>query len=350
MSFMSFTLYPDGAFMLCESLSEFDANASDADAGVNVIPPQEQQKIVSDCCNGDIVASTLNKLGDVYDNIVHPIMSMDLVSYDNTELAEKAQMIGDTATNLADRLRKLCVEMKTLEELIGIHNGDMSDFMYGDLKANLAFFIKNMSRLNRLGYGNASYHSTHHPAFTAWDVGRFARTILENFEAFRNNIIDMDIYASMAGNGEMKLSFESILDMLDTMFHNPERRIRQEHTLIDSIDINTLVRYELSNADRAVRADTDYGCGYCAIMNKLSVILRTIKQRVYDIQVDMLDKTGTPSDSINRSLYEMGTMLTNIFIVTTVVLISSAYNVNGYIAKRDAITSYVRDAMAAMKR
>lgn len=348
MSFMSFTLYPGGAFMMCESLSEFDANASDADTVVNTIPPQEQQKMISDCCDGDIVVSTLNALGDTYDNIVRPIMSMELVSYDYKEFAEKAQTIGNAATNLTDRLRKLCVEMKTIEELFSVRCGGSVDFMYGDLKTNLAFFIKNMSRLKQLGYGNTSYNNIHHPAFAMWATNRFARTMLANFEAFHNNIIDMDIYASMSGDSTMKTSFESILDMMNTMFHNPERRIRQEQVCVDIIDIGHLIQYDLGNDDRPVRADSSE-CEYRTIINRLSAVLRTIKQRVYNIQVDMLDKTGTPSDEINKSLYEMCTMLTNIFIVTTVVLISYAYTINGYIAKRDAIASYVRSAMSALK-
>ena len=54
---------------------------------------------------------------------------------------------------------------------------------------------------------------------------------LNNPDLIKKNIIDLDMVSQLTSNDNpMVTLFSTVTDMLNTMFANPERRVRQEQT------------------------------------------------------------------------------------------------------------------------
>lgn len=345
MSFMDFTLVPGGAFMMCESISEFDSNVPEPlPAAASDASPEEVVKVVAaEAEKTNYIASVLNDLDSVYNQLILPLVNYPLDRTDNEGATETAEMISNTASSMVERINKICLPIRVMQSMT---DNASREFIYGPIRDCLGMILKNMDRLKREGYNNHSYTYTSHPAFSYYDCSRLVGMCLNNPDLIKKNIIDLDMISQLTSNDNpMVTLFSTVTDMLNTMFANPERRVRQEQTYTNTENLESIIKYDLSSPyDNRSVAPEDSLNPYCGLSKGLSCMLRKVKQKCYDLQVDMVEQESS-MDVHHRAecLHRCAISVLNMFVLSTILLISSAYQIDCIMQRRSGIENWMNN-------
>lgn len=354
MSFMSFTLYPGGSFMMCESISEFDPNVEPDEQSAQPVVAGEMYKSPEACItnryDGDYLNSLLLQLKSIYATDVSYLLNLNMETYDEGMVAALLENIGNATNRIATNLRSIAVEARTMYNMVH-NNQTRTDYIYGPIKNNLGMFVKNMQKISRLGYDSMYYTVTEHPTFR-YASQRLVLTIIENPELI-SGVIDTHTLDSLIDSSvsEFDKYFESTVDMMDVFLgDDPSRRVRQERQDHRSFYISDFIQYNLSDGmSHNIASDNAGSDGFCKFMGYLSTTLRHIKRKVYDMQTELLDDNQRLFKHLNEDVYELAKASVNMFILSMIFLVSIGYDVNQEISTHIAIENYVNEVQRALR-
>lgn len=338
MSFMDYTLVPGGSFVMCETISEFDENVP-APVPVNdATPPEEAKKVVETLQNKHWVSSVLNDLKEIYGPLIMPLINLPLDRTSDEDVVSAADMISSTATSVVEQLIPLLMKVQMSRKMC-LQNSE--EFTYAPVREVLGIVIENKQQLIKDGYGNISFSYTTHPAFESWGANRIIKMLLKNPELIKHNVIDMNTITEISDCKPMFDLFDSIPDMFDTMFNNPERRARQEMFITDGESLDTIIKYRLGDApvmDPNCPHDED---PFCMLTRGLSKMLRKVKQKCYGLYCDASERECEMTiEQRNKCLYHCGALVVNMFVISAIALISHAYLIQRCMDKQQCIQNW----------
>ena len=314
MSFMDYTLVPGGSFVMCETISEFDENVP-APASVNDATPPE-----------------------IYGPLIMPLINLPLDRTSDEDVVSAADMISNTATSVVEQLIPLLMKIQMSRRMC-LQNSE--EFTYAPVREVLGIVIENKQQLIKDGYGNIGFSYTTHPAFESWGANRIINMMLKNPELIKHNVIDMNMIAEVSDCKPMFDLFDSIPDMFDTMFNNPERRARQEMFLTDSESLDTIIKYRLGEAPIEAPNCSHEEDPFCMLTRGLSKMLRKVKQKCYGLYCDASERECEMTvEQRNKCLYHCGALVVNMFVISAIALISHAYLVQRCMDKQQCIQNW----------
>lgn len=350
MSFMSFTKYPHGAFMMCESLSEMDPNMPKDPSPVDNVPP-EQATIVADAiikkdCTGDYLVEHMLSMGRMYHEKLEPLMKAPLYIESVEERKRFADHVADLATEVGDFLRGMIVEANTKAETVGNRNYIMSA-----VKSNAGIIIKNLDKIQREGYHSIRYMMIEHPVFHTWATRDLVISMTNALKMFKDHVYQIQTLKPIIA-GEMydtiTNSFTDTFDMLSVLFDNCDRRQRQEQIMTHTSDIRYVIKELMHDGDknRPVSCeDYIYHPEFTAtLLCRIAHMVQNVRQSMYDLSVSCIDDEN--EESIikwhQKMYYHACTCIVNTFIVSTLYIADLSYAIQNNISKKEAYDAAVK--------
>lgn len=358
MSFLDFTLIPGGAFMMCESISEFDANAPvkvsdpvDAAAVDSAEPPVMEDNIVARlrkrvaAGDSDMVFRVLTDLGEIFDGAIAPMINRDLQATEPKAVSAIASEINTDAEVVATALMQVINMLRPYCHLIDCGSA-RNAVVYAPIRDNLGLLIKHQQQLERDGFGKQTIYHTFHPAFEGWAIRQIVNTVLSAPDLIKHELFSIDTISKLnSSDFSMCTMFSDVMDMLNTMLHpdsNAERRIRQENCNSYTYSLKDIIKWNIpqdANCEiKQLGGDANTIC--CGLTNMISKMLRKVKQKCYDLQVDALDGTYT-MQTANECLYHCSVTVFNVFVVCTIWMIATAYEAQSIQMEKKTINNWI---------
>lgn len=344
MSFMNFTLYPDGgAFMLCESLSEFDPNVEDQKmSDVEALPNDELQKqFVADTkgCQ-DFVELLLRQMKDTYNNTVVPLSNLQLSEQLDSDIASNAEMIRTAATTIAD-----CIQLSsaTIHALQWYMNSDRAiDTTMSGLDQIAGIYMKRKADIIRDGYDSVKVVSRGHPFFSYSSI-QVAKKLMDMKDVLKSGILLSNQIDVINSDSSFQTYFTSITDMLDAVFNHYDKLVRQENTHVHTCTISDYFKYK---SDHPICDQSPCnGPEECNFMKFLSHVVRKTKQKMYQIQCELADRESGDIMYYNKCMYHSASMLYNIFALGVMMLLPMAYDINNFISEKESVDQHVEEIL-----
>lgn len=363
MSFLDYTLVPGGTFVMCESISEFDANApvevetvpeADSAPEPEVIPEPEtitdrlRKKVAADQSE-NMVLRILTDLNELYNGCVVNMINRDLSVSSPEDIAAVSSQINDDAEVITSVLIKMLQRLRAFG-LVGCESSMRRAIVYAPIRDNLGFLIKNAAALERNGYGSVTVHRTTHPAFSQYDVQYIVNAAVNAPDLLEHELLTLSTFSQLTSSeNPICTMFSDIMDLFNTMLTNYERRIRQEQTNSYTYQLNAIIKWEIPMdhdcAPCKENNESGYTAVYAKLINQISKIQRRVKLACYDIQVDILDHNDSSITVINKELYKCSVQLFNIFAITAIFLIACAYDAQCILDEKSTIKNWISDIL-----
>ena len=234
MSFMNFTLYPNGgAFMMCESISEFDPNmTTQAEREIEQMEPAEIAQAVQERVPMDVTYDTVIALArDCYEKYIIPLYNMDLVPGATADITQAAESISQAASEVGETIRRLIVQIQMVASY-----ACCDKYIGESLKSIAGILIKNKSNVIRQGYDHFQANRTEHPVFT-YNADALVAKCLEFHDLMKDGILTGETICSLGDYDGTKFGrcFSDIIDMLDRL----SLELIETHRLVDSLECTT---------------------------------------------------------------------------------------------------------------
>ena len=366
MSFLDFTLIPGGSFVMCESISEFDVNAP-----VEVVPPVEADEAPADAATAapvmednvaarlrkkvaagecDVVLKTLQDLGEVFDGAIVPMVNRNLEATSPEQIASVAAELDSDAEVVSAALIQILNYLRTYCQLLD--NGAVRNaVVYAPIRDNLGFLIRNQQQLERDGFGKQTIYHTFHPAFESYAIRQMVNTALNAPDLIKHELLTLDTFSKLnSSDCGMCSMFSDIMDMMNTMLHTEagaERRIRQENCNSYTYTLKEIIKWNIpmdtSNEIKQLGVG-DHGTTCCNLTNMISKMLRKVKQKCYNLQVDALDGEYTIK-SANECLYRCSVSIFNVFTICTMWMIACAYEAQSVQVEKKAVNEWIHSIL-----
>ena len=350
MSFMSFTKYPQGAFMMCESLSEMDSNIQKAPSPVDNVPPEQAEMvanaIINKDCTGDYLVEHMLKMSHMYHGKLEPLMKSPLYIESVEERKSFADQVAELATEVGDFLRSMIVEVNTKAETVGNKN-----YLLSSIKSNAGIIIKNLDKIQKEGYHTVRYVMVEHPVFHTWATRELVISMTNALSMFKDRVYQIQTLKPIIA-GEMyetiTNSFTDTFDMLSVLFDNCDRRQRQEQIMTSTSDIRYVIKELMRDGDknRPVRCEEFiYNPEFTAnLLCKVAHMVQKVRQSMYDLSVSCIDDEN--EESIikwhQKMYYHACTCIVNTFIVTTLYIADLSYAIQNNISRKNAYDTAVK--------
>ena len=345
MPIMDFTLIPGGAFMMCESISEFDENVPAQTAE----PTPEEIKRVSDMgMRTDWVISTINNLGEIYRTKVVPMMTMELNPVDITDTVALADKISGLTSEIIECLQKVFLKVRSAYDYL-YSDKVKEDYLFGAVKDHLGIIIKNMNTIRKGGYDHVSTLYRYHPVFGAYDTNRVINALLSAPDLLKDCVIDQNIIMQFVSmDSPFITNFSDVQDLLNVTFNDPDRRSRQERVETRTYTIDDIVKYHIASEGYNIACDSN--TTNCAFMKHMSHVLRKVKQKCYNLQVEMSEVGASGNaEHTNRCMYSCGVSVVNTFILGTLLILGMAYELNNLTNTHNDIESWMNEVLKVAK-
>ena len=348
MSVLDFTLYPKGgAFMLCESLGEFDSNVplkqetELASLSDDKVAPYIEKSIAS--C--DYVQMVSRKLGEVWSSYVDPLMRYPLDDMTDEGIIKTTEMISSYATAIADDLQYVISKITAAHAITNSSRCE-SDFEYGGLKTLVGIYLKNKQNLIRDGYDKFAYNVRSHPFF-GWNGYTLSRRLLGCRDILKKQLLTSDILDEFSNNdAEFSKYFSSITDMMTTCFSDYDRLLRQEEHSTYTRRLSEYVKYNMSSDPEIAQCGAKSSDRDTELMNTISHMLRKTKQHMYDIQSELMDAESLYKNSeYNKRFYHTISLIVNVFVISVIYCFSCAYNISASVDTHNNVNQYAEDLM-----
>lgn len=346
MSIMDFTLIPGGAFMMCESISEFDENVPVQTAEPT---PEEIKRVEAVGMRTDWIISTTNDLGEIYRSKVMPLMSMELNPVDVTDTVALAERIGVLTGEIIECLQKVFMRVRSAYEYLCLNSKVKEDYLFAPVKDHLGIIIKNMNTIRKSGYDHMATLYRHHPVYGAYDTNRVVKALLSAPDLLKECVIDQKVVMQFVGiDSPLITNFDDIQDLLEVTFNDPARRSRQERVETRTYTIDDIVKYHIAGEDCNIARDGD--SVNCMFMKHMSHVLRKVKQKCYNLQVEMSEVGASGNaEHTNRCMYSCGVSVVNTFILGTLLILGMAYELNNLTNTHNDIESWMNEVLKVAK-
>lgn len=333
----NFTLCPGGAFIQCESVAEFDPNMP------NPITPEVTQQVTVELKNDTAyrpVDKVLHKLQPIADQVIS-LYSTEFTS-DRESVVGQLDNVGELANEIANTMIMMLTKMSAMYKVCSC-----DEFKYSDVKNNLGYFIKNIQKINQQGYTELCNTTVSQiPMFMCYDMERMIKLYLT---AYGNDLPDYpydmeQLHKSIGYTNNGVIVFQNVLDMLNCMFHDPDRRFR--------LEVPESIRLQMDDAmsncsniyDKPAACDRSLDC---KIIKFISVRLRMIKRTIYNLQSDVLDDVN--NTNIEKDVRRVISGTIDLFAVPFMILIHYAYDVQNCLDVQTDINNSVKNIMNEIK-
>ncbi len=342
--FDNFTLCPGGAFMLHESVAEFDANvaqapveASQADTQVVENIKEELAKAPQDYCPVGALVEKLRPTYQMIENIRREYLDPD-TSEEQIVLLNK---ISNAATEVADIIRCLLIKQKAF-----INFADTDKYWrFEPLRNHLGWFIKNFNRIVSAGYGTYTRNMSFVPGLNSYEVQKACSLFMASSESLQFTTFDINTLYKVTNYNRNDQVFETTEDMMKALFTEPDRIARMTRSYTDSYDLENMINSS-SNVD--VISFVDHGPNYCTnLVTWISKTLRMVKCGCYECQCDIMD--NTLDGSFMSHVRPLVAGVINIFYIGAISLFADAYTIKSIMDNRKSLEAYVNEVMTNVK-
>jgi len=342
--FHNFSLYPGGAFMLCESVGEFDENVplpTPKETPAAVMTPMVEQ-------GDDPVIKTIAKLSAVYERTVEPMLTMDQTGdiEDTQGTLHKLETISVGISDIANNVRK---SIGTLSGMVRVFTSANADYAEESFASHLGLFMQSTAIVKREGVASTEYSYDTLPIYERmWKMNNLISALHSTPEVLDDIIYASTFDALIAGDSERTFDiFESTIDMLQCIYTNPERLARLQTRVTNKIEFDNLVKSRAwAEESNCQQADNDKMCRQYACT--LSTSLRKVSQSCYDMQCRLVDGTLT-SGEFSTTVRRLLSRCINLFAVGTLVALTLATELRAIIAKKQEVDEYTKLLLSILK-
>lgn len=323
-----YTLVPGGGFILCESIADIDDNAP-----VPPMAPEVQNKMLEEHCDSDPVAKALSKLGDVYLNVVKPLMSMNYTPGDIQSIVSATETISRAVTIISEKAVPLIAKM---QGVLAINDTVYSERYCGDkFYAHIGLFMKSMKRIQQEGLTEYSYTVDMLPMFNgAWRINRIMN-ILINKPDLLDTFLDQNMLFTLTGFDRDGMEmFDGMIDIMETFFVNTEKLARLEKHQDKTLYIVNLFESLGSPVDWTISPCRDMNMSPVSLLQYISQVTRKTLQEMYEIQTNMID--GKTDVDLSKVIYRV----VNLYGVITLHTLFMAYQLRRNCAWASAVNRY----------
>ena len=325
--------------MICESVSEYDPTASEMQSHDHVEMDHKVMHALDQDHGYDPVIKTINRLEPMYQDMKE-LLETELSWSTNEELVSLLDHIRDTATKFANCLRKMIVKSNALYRATSYESW-RSESVYN----NLGYLIKNRNWLIQQGYDKIHVDSPYLSFFDTYRISKCLSIFMAANDGLSNEVFDLD-YCRSTQYGDYQDVFKNILDMMSCLFEDQDRLARLETVCVREFDINNLInQVSYIDMDKTPDMPVIADCAECNIIKYISMVLRKITQCSYQLQCDAMsgEELKAYADELVRKLI---CSTVNIFIVSTIYLISHAYDSRSAVNTKHAYDDYVKFVMS----
>ena len=336
-----FTLYPDGAFMMCESIGEFDPNVPLPEekeiqsVPVEQVPTYVDQVLVPKCQ----VEQVIKELTPVYNAVVQPCMDMGLDTSTDEMIAQTAEKISQAATTVCD-----AIQMQ-LSRLAGPYAAinDCDQYIYGSCRRITGIYLKNRDVISRDGYDYALIQVRSSRVFNL-EALNITNKLVDLKDVISNGMLDFSIVDDMTYNSNPLSKYcQNVPGLLHLAFQDYDKLVRFENVESSSYSIEEMVRRVINMDDRPIAIYNEYeGINrFNHFLKELSHYTRKIKQKMYMIQCELLEhESDFAHMNYNKEFFRATSLIVNLFALGTTIALSEAYEINAMVSRKESIESY----------
>lgn len=322
------SMFPGGAMMMHESVSEYDPNVAPPDTTSAI-----RQAFVENP-DYDPVIALINKTRPIYDRICE-LDSINLEPESEREAVADHETIAATASRTIDALRCILVKQRAMSSFI---ISCYKDWVYEDFIANANTILKHKQGIISQGYDRFE------GSCKVLDIGidsvesMISGYIMTNpgLPEFPLSLDHLARLGCSAGTDTPR--FLSVSDLFQCIYHDPDRMIRLERDEPWLFTIDEIF-------DTAVWANK---CDYVGtsditqLIQRMSIVLRTIMQTTYRYQCNIIDpQINVPIGEYHTDTRRMIAGLHDMLTLTMIGCLKSAYVMRKHISMRNSVKSYV---------
>ena len=342
MSCLDFTLVPNGAFLMCESVSEYDENSVPAEpvsAPVNM--DQRNAELAGKISHLDeypYVNSVRYNYRTIYEDIVKPLLNLPLDISTNSDIVRIAELISNAITQVVG------TNVSSMRNLSSVTSEcDSPDYINAELNMIVKNYLRYRKEITQNGYDRFTSTSTHHPFFCGT-----AADIVGKIIAAPELLSGYDIVQTLEGLGATYTSqftdhFSSITDMYNVLFYDTDRFSRQSTEDRRIFNMSDYVSFYMRGRDEACGAypvdpQSTIPKKFVALSSKL---YRLIKQKMYDVQSSIIPEEETYNDKqIHDKFVKAITCVNNLFAIGLMLSMSMATHVDNQINMHTMAVDY----------
>lgn len=342
--FPHYSLYPGGAFMMCESVEEFDP-AVQQTATANPVPDT-----VPKYESLDPLTQTMTDLSLIYQELIRPMCNQDYTEeYDVAELCTRFDEASKQTTQVVNRLR--CLLVKQMGMFGYLNHIGRSRYIYEPFFNMVGNFLTKREALKKAGMSQHHYEYYSMPDFC--DPYLFS-TAIEMVNIGNLNLDGM-LYLDQVKNvlTDHSSSSRMIPDStaIEFLTHMFESETSQEQLVYCDITLDDLFReyeYEMStSAQRCPESIDRYSTLGLSkqFLCMASKVLRHTCQDSYnaycDLTYDQMAQIGDYHLKLKNLLYRC----VNLFAIGTMVALWNACQLNEVKFRRDAVEYFTKNLL-----
>jgi len=349
---MDFSMCPNGAFMMHESVTEYDPVAKEIadyredreNQNTNSIPVVSMD-LVND--SQDPVAKVQSEFGKIYEDDILRLLNLSYAPTDKEETIGILDDISEMATRISDKFRKCIVKQIAL---IKYYSEPMIEYEQSSKYAGE--LIKNLTYFKQQGYSQYTESFNINFMFQR----RFSTTefinIFYSYPDFVKHDLSTVIMNLSFWDNKFSDNFADPLDMLKCIYADSGRFNRLEVSESYSYSLENMLNIPIGTYHGTKRCEDEIE-SHSELIRFISMTLRDICQSCYNIQCMIMDDENVNTDVFDihfqKKLKEVITEILNIFIIGTVDVISNAYVLRGEKCRKDSVTNYVNILISNLK-
>lgn len=347
--FPHYSLYPDGAFMMCESVEEFDSTVRQNE-GPNSVPMvmldgmQKSESL-------DPLTKTRTLLTAIYREIIQPMCNQDYAEeYDVAELCTQFDKASKQTTQVINQLR--CLLVKQMGMFGYLSHVGRSRYVYEPFFNMVGNFLTKREALKRTPL--SQYHFEYYAMPDFNDPHMFSAMIemVERGNLSLDDILRFDIVKSaITDYGSVNAISDSYaVEFLNHMFDSDES---QERFVYFDVALDDLFReYEcemVDNAQRIYNGMDRYSMLSKQFLCMASKVLRRTCQDSYSAYCDLVGDQTSRIDDYHLKLKNLLCRCVNLFTIGTMVALWNANQLNAVKFERDSVEKYTQELLEWVK-
>lgn len=364
-----FSLYPGDAFVMCESIGEFDQNVplpsaavKRVDTGETVQPADVQsplthntERVVRFDPSFDPVLMTIGKLQPLYDEKIKPLLNQDY-SLSELSMAERIERFENVSSIVSCAVNLIrCILVKQVA-LLNYYTGPQSP-VNESFMTHLGTFIKNADYISQQGYDSyeCSYHAL--PLFTNdWSMKGFVTLIANQPDALNAPIFMKNLRSVLSdfdGSAQSIVNtFDSLVDMIGCIFGDPARMSRLEATNRETVSFRGLLseaRYTIPDATPTTVGECCTVDMYRVYMCLASKILKDISSCCYEAVCELSSGEEVDLEQYSECLHDNMMKCVNLFALGTAVSMTYATRLRYFVAREKTVKEYTEFLLNLLK-
>ena len=333
--FTNFTLCPHGAFMMHESVAEFDPNVP-VDAGKEEAQNQQIRAELTAKPAYCPIDAIMHKLKPIYDQ-VQSLYTTELQYEYKEDLIRMLDQCSKTASDVTEAMEVCLVKHTALYDFV-----NTTKWTSEPLLNNGAFFMKNLKRLHTDGYDQVSVMYEFLPEINTYDICTKLRVFMNMDDVLPQLPADP---LNFEGCYQSTSRFTSTMEFFNTFFNDQEKLMRLIRSDCRTFDIPEMIQSIGYNSAYARPTNCAEDNFLKALMAWMSCTLRAVKTEIYNVECDLMDPDGKMEMNDTKMTRRLVSATINLFIVPALYLIATSFDMKNGFMLRETLTKYVNEVM-----